>query len=205
MKLPIFFTSDWHDCHPNILEFCKRPFKDIIHMREVLIKNFNATVPENGTTYFLGDMSFNSNDSFRNSVIPRLNGRKILLVGNHDKGPHNMGFDAVLHTAVLYMGEISFSMSHCPLQGIRREDTTGFKHENKFWHGDDKPKNQKLIAPPGATYHLSGHIHSPNGGRSQKILGNQYDVGVDAHEYRPVAIYKIYSELCYHNKIKAIE
>jgi hypothetical protein len=43
-------------------------------------------------------------------------------------------------------------------------------------------------------------VHSPNGGRSQKILGNQYDVGVDGNYFRPVALYKIYSELCFHNK-----
>lgn len=201
MKLPIFLTSDWHEGHKNVLEFCNRPFTDVVHMINTLIRNFNATVPEDATTFFLGDMCLGSNQYFKYSVIPRLRGKKILIVGNHDEGPHGMGFDAVLYSAVIWMGNISFSMSHCPLPGVWREDTSHLEKPSKFWHGDDKPKNQKFITQEKCTYHLHGHIHNgPHNSRSKKILGNQYDVGVDANDFRPIALSKIYSELCKENK-----
>ena len=40
----VFFTSDTHFNHTNIIRFCSRPFKDVEHMNETLIANWNRVV-----------------------------------------------------------------------------------------------------------------------------------------------------------------
>ena len=35
----VFFTSDTHFNHANIIRFCNRPFKDVSHMNEAIISN----------------------------------------------------------------------------------------------------------------------------------------------------------------------
>jgi len=208
-KPNIFLTSDWHDGHESVLSFCNRPFNDLRHMRSSLIKNFNATVPPGATTYFLGDVNFGPNDDFRKNVLAKLNpGTKILIVGNHDKGPYYKGFDAVLHSAYHRFGVLRFSMSHCPLWGFPREDTTGYKNgdPSENWHGEKRAKYLPFtMMHVRSDLHFHGHIHSPNGGNSQKIDWRQYDVGVDANNYRPVNIFKAYAEWKHFMKNRSID
>lgn len=54
-------------------------------MDETMINNFNSKVPVNGLTYFLGDISFYKDLNKTISLLKRMNGRKILIAGNHDK------------------------------------------------------------------------------------------------------------------------
>lgn len=191
----IFFTSDWHIGHANVIIYSKRPFKDVSHMARVLINNFNAAVSPDSVTYFLGDMGMGNGEDLQ-KVLSELNGTKVLLLGNHDKNSTSMyakGFDVVLNTASLYIAQEKVTMSHCPLAGVFREDVTGMKGAMplSFWHGDHK--NQAFTVANEDQYHLHGHIHSPNGGKSTRILEKQFDVGVDANKYRPVSISQIES------------
>lgn len=192
---PIFFTSDWHIGHQNSIIFDERPFKNLDHMHRVLINNYNSTVPENGVCYFLGDMGMCGSGELA-KVISQLNGTKILVLGNHDKGVnamYNSGFDAVLHGAVTYIADERVSMSHCPLRGVWREDTTnmrGSDPENlENWHGETRKKHSKLTFNDEGQFHLHGHIHShpDRKEKSTKTLGKQYDVGVPANNYTPVS------------------
>lgn len=190
-----FFTSDWHIGHANVIKYSQRPFRDVNHMREVLVNNFNATVPVNGVTYFLGDMGMCTSEELK-SVVARLNGTKILIVGNHDKGVeamYKMGFDAVMYGASLLVANKLVTMSHCPLLGVWREDTTNMNvvGPKTCWHGDHK--NQRFSTVDRGQFHLHGHIHSKNDAKSKKILDRQWDVGVDANAYRPVSISQVES------------
>jgi calcineurin-like phosphoesterase family protein len=200
---PIFFTSDWHLGHDKALEYDKRPFRNMDHMCESLITRFNATVPENGITYFLGDMG-NKPEDIR-KVINRLNGTKVLILGNHDHGMgtmYNCGFDVVVWGAYIYIGDVKVTITHCPLIGVWREDTSQMKSGIKLaekgivenWHGESRPKHFRHAIKDEGQYHLHGHIHSrKDKPLSQKILGRQYDVGVTANDYRPVSLSEITS------------
>ncbi len=196
-RRPTFFTSDWHLGHKNILkpDFDDRPFRDLFHMERVLVNNFNACVPENGITYFLGDMGLCNSETLRRA-ISQLNGTKILILGNHDKGLNAMlslGFDVVMHSAGIVVAKHTVTMSHCPLRGVWRENTAGMRNSDgtENWHGEEK--NWRFSLPDYGQFHLHGHIHSPNHGKSKKIEGKQYDVGVVANNYRPVSLSMIES------------
>lgn len=191
----IFFTSDWHIGHKNSLMLDDRPFTDLEHMHRVLVNNFNSTVPPGSVTYFLGDVGLCSGPTIQ-EVIAKLNGTKVLILGNHDKNSsamYRMGFDVVLNSAALYIASERVTMSHCPLRGVFREDTSGMKGAmpGSLWHGDHK--QEKYSVEDHGQFHLHGHIHSPNHGKSQRILGKQFDVGVPANKYRPVSISEIES------------
>ncbi len=50
----VFFTSDTHFNHTNIIRFCSRPFKDVEHMNETLIANWNRVVGPDNIVFHLG-------------------------------------------------------------------------------------------------------------------------------------------------------
>lgn len=52
-------------------------------MNELMIENWNSTVKPGDKIYHLGDVFFGSKEWFK-ANWPRLNGRKRLIVGNHD-------------------------------------------------------------------------------------------------------------------------
>lgn len=188
-----YFTSDWHLGHENIIKYSKRPFENADHMDRVIINNYNSTVGPLDVCYFVGDVGFCGYEKMKN-YISKLNGIKILILGNHDRGTnamHNIGFHAVMNGAVLWIAKQRVTISHCPLYDVKREDTSQMRGATELdnWHGVNRPtyKEQYSFKDEGQ-FHLHGHIHSPNSGKSVKILDRQYDVGVDANNYRPVNI-----------------
>ncbi|HEY8365681.1 MAG TPA: hypothetical protein VIL57_00910 [Bacteroidia bacterium] len=191
----IYFTSDWHLFHENVLRFDNRPFKDLEHMHKVLINNYNSTVTENDVCYFLGDVGLCKPSTMR-PIIEQLKGTKILILGNHDGGVNAMyecGFDLVINAATIYIANERVTLSHCPLRGIPRENTEGMRgrKEGENWHGESRHQHYSINNE--GQFHLHGHIHSPNSGKSKKILDKQYDIGVVANKYRPVSVSQIES------------
>jgi len=192
----IFLWSDLHIGHANVLVFDKRPFKDLEDMHEVLVNNYNSTVRD-GVCYFLGDIGLGKSDTVQ-KVISRMGGTKVCILGNHDKGVEAMykaGFDVVLYGATLQIAGERVTLSHCPLLGVYREKCEGMNgsQTGENWHGESRLKQRIFTVKDEGQFHLHGHIHSPNGGKSQKILGRQRDVGVAANGYRPVSISEIES------------
>ena len=82
----IYFTSDTHFQHTNIIKYCNRPFKDVDEMNERLINNWNSIVSNDDTIYHPGDFCL-SNDKEIINIFKRLNDNKILICGNHDRKP----------------------------------------------------------------------------------------------------------------------
>lgn len=183
----IYFTSDWHIGHANVLEFDQRPFKDLDHMHRVLINNYNATVGPEDLCYFLGDIGLGKGDIVA-SVIQQLNGIKVCVLGNHDKGATAMrrfGFDVVVNMAAIEVAGRMVTMTHCPLRGVWREDVSKMKNSQpgESWHKEFK--HLMFSIPDFGQYHLHGHTHKVP---EERILDRQFDVGVRANGYRPVNI-----------------
>ena len=200
MKIFHAATADWHVGHEKCLKFDNRPFRNMNDMCNALVKRYNAVVPTYGRCFFLGDMGW-GNESLLRSVITKLNGTKILVLGNHDRGSNAMysaGFDVVLNSATVYIANERVTMSHCPLRGVFREDVTGMKGavDGENWHKERK--HDRFSIEDEGQYHMHGHIHSPNGGRSQRILDKQIDVGVTANKYMPVSFSQIESWITRH-------
>lgn len=84
-----WLISDTHFSHQGICVFLRddgnpvRPWNYFEEMDEALIKNWNSVVGLHDRVYHLGDVGFNRNRL--DWILPRLNGNKILIRGNHDK------------------------------------------------------------------------------------------------------------------------
>lgn len=76
-----FFTADTHFGHSNIIKYCSRPFSNIKDHDDWLVWAWNSTVNYNDIVFHLGDLAHKSVGS---KYIDRLNGRLILIRGNHD-------------------------------------------------------------------------------------------------------------------------
>ena len=83
----IFFISDPHFSHKNIVKFLRddgtklRPFETSEEMDETMIKNWNAIVRSQDKIYVNGDVCMKDSEL---EILNRLNGHKRLVRGNHD-------------------------------------------------------------------------------------------------------------------------
>lgn len=86
----IFFCSDHHFHHANILTFTRsdgvtplRVFDTVSHMNEHMVNSHNSVVRPGDKVYFLGDVTMGrSAESLE--ILARMNGEKVLIKGNHD-------------------------------------------------------------------------------------------------------------------------
>jgi len=78
-----WFIADTHFHHYKIIEYCNRPFKDAKEMNYKLIQNWNKVVGSEDIVYMLGDFCLGDKDAISNMAF-QLNGRKMLVCGNHD-------------------------------------------------------------------------------------------------------------------------
>ena len=86
----IYFTSDLHFYHENIIKSVNRPFKNAEQMNDTLIKNWNNKVQPHDEIYILGDFTMKGY-TFATTILYQLKGKKHLIKGNHDKfadSPH---------------------------------------------------------------------------------------------------------------------
>ena len=166
-----FFTGDHHFGHKNICKYAKRPFNSIEEMNETLIRNHNEVVGHDDVVWFMGDFAYTSGGKLK-SIIRRLNGKKSLVLGNHDhtiKKKRNtfIGeglFDGIYDYKEIYVNGQSIILFHY-----------GMRVWNKSHHG---------------SWQLYGHSHG-----SLPSFGKSVDVGVDSKEisdeYRPYSFDEI--------------
>lgn len=178
----IWFTSDLHFFHENVIRYCNRPYRTVHEMNEALISNWNKVVKPEDTVYCLGDMSL----AWRPIELfsTRLNGQKFLVPGNHDfchtyhkksRQPENHkkwvreyekhGWTVLPEQYVLSIDDMSFNLCHHPYK-----EELPDKYEK--WRLDKQDK-----------WLLCGHVH-------EKYLkqGRNINVGTDVWDYKPVNI-----------------
>jgi calcineurin-like phosphoesterase family protein len=167
----IWFTSDQHFGHANIIKYTKRPFNNAGEMNEALIKEYNSIVSPNDTVYHLGDFGWHKPEILL-KIAQRLNGKKHLILGNHDKTIRKNihTFTSCFKSIVEYL-EIT----------VQDKSISG--------------RNQKIIMSHypmvewNGSYHdswmLHGHCHSNGDWRNLDRL--RHDIGVDGNSYRPLS------------------
>lgn len=171
------FYSDPHFGHKNIIKYCNRPFSDVEDMTRGLIENYNNVIGTNDVVMWLGDCSFCKKSDF-NQIMKRLNGKKILVRGNHDHSNREMlqaGFEIVLSQCFLRISGKLCRLSHFPY----------FKSERPGMKIDDRHKNKRPVYVNGEIL-IHGHTHS-----SEKVYKNMIHVGVDAWDYKPALMSEI--------------
>lgn len=133
-----YVIADLHFSHENIIKYENRPFRDVEHMNSFLIANWNRVVNKHDTVFVLGDVSFTGKEETK-EIIGQLNGKKILIMGNHDRGrsPDNfwryVGFDEVYRYPIVYREFLV--MSHEPPAYFN--DATPFAWIYGHVHGTD--------------------------------------------------------------------
>ena len=187
-KNKIWFTSDQHFYHENILKFCSRPFENIEVMNKTIIDNWNEVVGKDDVVFTLGDFVWWNDPIKIKDIVSQLNGKTIVFImGNHDKIDsfkhllktcNNVKLiqSDIVHLKIKYQelsnaSSVELVLSHYPLMS---------------WSG----RNRNCI-------NLHGHIHSgpDNKDGFDKDLpiwkGMQMDVGVDNNNYKPVDLQTI--------------
>jgi calcineurin-like phosphoesterase family protein len=169
MSDEIYVTSDNHWGHKKSLEFCpdSRPFSCVEELDEALIERWNSVVKPNDIIYHLGDLTWYKRDKIL-EILKRLNGRKFMVLGNHDQIVKNNRsvadeFEWVGDYKEIRVDNISIVMSHYP-----------FLHWNHQHHS-------------GLMLH--GHLHS-----NRKDV-NTMDIGVDGNNLYPYNVRHIIEDL----------
>lgn len=186
----IFYTSDTHYFHKNILLYSLRPFGAIANwdvrlteeekkakwalltdadkqsaldeMHETMIRLWNERVGHTDTVYHLGDFGFGPAESLR-AILKKLNGHKIIVKGNHDKG-------------LTTLKDIGFEQAVLELSVIDDDRIVYLRHKPRF----DWEQTQKAIL---TDLHLCGHVHD-EWARQDRII----NVGVDQSWFSPLTL-----------------
>lgn len=155
--MTIWFISDTHFDHDNILEYSSRPFESLEEHNAALILNWNDYVKPNDIVYHLGDFAMGRDFANIESICGSLNGFIHLIPGNHDTN------------AKLKIYERYFTIEP-PLLHLRKPDVILCHYPIAVWLGSHY-----------GTPHLHGHSHG-----SYVSEGKILDVGVDVEpKYRP--------------------
>lgn len=115
-----WFTSDTHFGHSNIIHYCNRPFKDVEEMDRELIKRWNEVVKKNDVVFHLGDLAFKKDINYYRK---QLNGRMILLKGNHENG------NSCIDDMMISLDGYSFFLTHRPENAKGDINLVGHVHE----------------------------------------------------------------------------
>lgn len=151
-----FFTADLHLGHANIIKYCQRPFGSVREMDKTLIDNWNSVVTPEDLVYVLGDLSMGDHMKY----LPKLNGKKALIIGNHDylTDKAKKEYEFITPLTDIRIKAKRITLCHYPMLAW-----------NGSFHG---------------SWHLYGHVH---GNSIEYGFKNACDVGVDVWDYFPVS------------------
>ena len=191
----IWFTSDCHFGHRNILSFCERPFENTKEMEKAIIENWNRVVKPNEKVFCLGDFSwFHSRHEIK-KIVNRLNGKIYMILGNHDK---EEAFELCDTEKLHICSDITYLYLRPEINNIDDRFETNcytivLSHFPQLCYSQSEKNN---------TYNFFGHIHSRKDqpmiefGEPIKLLKQrQYDIGMDRHDYTPIDFFDILKKI----------
>jgi calcineurin-like phosphoesterase family protein len=164
------YYSDPHLGHFNIIKYCNRPFTDRDHMVEEMVRRYNEVVSPRDSVLWLGDCFFLGVEEAA-AIMDRLNGKKWLLRGNHDKriSDHDflwLGFEEV------YTSHFVSTLDHIPVR---------YSHYPYVGYSADKRYPERRPPKESNVVLIHGHTHEPD----RLTKAGTVHVGVDAWGYGP--------------------
>lgn len=138
----IWLVSDTHFNHANVIKYCDRPFDTTKEMDWFMVEKWNAVVKPNDHVYHLGDVYMNASKGYIDNLLSKLNGKKRLILGNHDNGKDQIllrHFEKIM----LWRNFDKVVLTHIPLRedsipGGNRINVHGHIHQNKSPNGPYK-------------------------------------------------------------------
>ena len=172
----IWFTSDTHFGHANIIKYCDRPYTSRSEMDEGLIANWNQVVSPNDNIYHLGDFTLGGEEQ-ATAYFSRLNGKISVIPGGHDK-------------QWMSKGEY-ISKSRHPVEVLSPLETIkvsifGRSHLVVLCHYSMRVWDHSHYG----SWHLYGHSHCGLSAHMKRM-----DVGIDCWNYFPVSLKQIAEEM----------
>lgn len=142
--MKIWFASDHHFDHNNIMKYANRSFANVDHMNEHMINQHNAVVANDDVVILGGDIAFCATNK-ANDFLNRMNGYKILIIGNHDwerktGALRKYAVDEIYMSYYLEVGSKKMLITHVPFQSpVMMTDTSlinlhGHIHDKKIDH-----------------------------------------------------------------------
>lgn len=172
----LFFTSDLHLGHTEIVRMSGRPFSCVQEMDETLIRNWNDRVCKNDVVYILGDLIYKS-ECLPEEYLSRLRGKKYLIFGNHD---------------LSWKDDVDLSKWFVGCQWGDRIDTgQGYALLSHF-----------PLATYIRKYQIHGHLHNRTDQEYWSLLRampNSLNAGVDINGFVPVTLPEL---ICNNEKFK---
>lgn len=191
MSHKIWFTSDLHFGHKNVIPYCNRPFSSVEEMDTELIRRWNVLVAEEDVVYVLGDFSF-YRATRTTEILSQLKGKKILIRGNHDESLSKMqrlGFAETHNFLSISLDGWQVDLSHYPFPPTKYE-TLRHKLRNfwKFWRKKKYMDLRYMDRRPveNGQWLLHGHVHEKWQTKRKMI-----NVGVDVWSFAPVSTEEI--------------
>ena len=159
----VFLTADTHFGHTNIIKYENRPFMTVELMDATMIKNWNKVVSNDDLVLHCGDVSFYNKEK-TTEIISQLNGKKVLVKGNHDQRNNqwwlDVGFDEVSNYPFVY------------------KEWFVIQHEPPTYMNEATPY-----------FYIYGHVHGTD--MYKTITEQTACVSVERWDYTPVELDKI--------------
>lgn len=161
----IWFTSDHHFGHQNIIPYAKRPFTTADEMDEIMIRKWNEKVSDKDAVYYLGDFALNRPERCK-EILKQLNGSIYLISGNHEV------------TALACKKRFEWVKDYYELK-VNDDSVKGGRQKIVLFHYAIRNWNGKNRG----SFHLYGHAH---GTLEEDPYALSFDIGVDNHDFYPV-------------------
>jgi len=201
-----FVISDHHFGHKNVNKFEPIRLKRAEELgyfssEQMMINEWNKVVGKEDTVLHLGDFAFSGVEKYMN----KLNGKKILIYGNHDKGQLSTSYKAVrgfyiewndtflinpseddkLHSGIIKSFQDKFIMfSHYPLNYNDKWDNQKEKIKNRI------EKYNKLYEDFCCDFLIHGHVHS-----NEKEVERHFNVSCEVLDFKPIQIKEIIEKM----------
>ena len=165
--MSVFFTSDLHFGHRNLIEGLRK--MSVEESDNLIISNWNKIVHKKDIVYILGDITM-ENPKIIKQYLSQLKGEIRIVGGNHDTIKCCKVFQELNIPVMGVLDYKGFICTHIPIHPSQLERARGNIHGH---------------------IHLSGDIEGLGRYSPEKLEGKYYNVNIEFHDYKPVLLENI--------------